>query len=122
MRYVRIGIGVVGIAALNVGCFLSSHTLHLVFWPLIVVISGWIGVEWKKGKCVHESCPTCEPEEQVFTGSCPIQERTADRFPVGKCCFATYNHVCHRHGNVTKAIEKYNQTDRLTDENELEKQ
>lgn len=34
----------------------------------------------------------------VLTGNCPIREHTGDGAYVGRCYFATYDHICPRHG------------------------
>lgn len=36
----------------------------------------------------------------MFTGNCVIREHTGDGHYVGRCDFATYNHICPRHGIV----------------------
>lgn len=48
----------------------------------------------------------------TFTGSCPIREHTGDGHFVGRCDFATYDHICPRHG----VLEDYpDNDDRVVD-------
>jgi len=51
--------------------------------------------------------------------NCPILERTADNRPVGRCCFHLKDGVCPRHGNVSRYQKHYQETGKLTDENEM---
>lgn len=46
--------------------------------------------------------------------NCPINEVTGDGTPVGRCCFHLNHNVCPRHGDVTKAVEHYEKTGKLT--------
>lgn len=39
-------------------------------------------------------------EQPALTGNCPIREHTGDGAYVGRCDFATYEHVCPRHGRL----------------------
>lgn len=58
--------------------------------------------------------------EPFFTSNCPISERTADGFSVGRCWFYLEDgHTCPRHGDVSAAVAKYVATGKLTDESEL---
>ncbi|KKM21514.1 hypothetical protein LCGC14_1634630 [marine sediment metagenome] len=63
MKWIKISIGLTGIGVLALVCTLSSHSLHLLTWPGIAALAGWIGFEWKKDKCIHASCDVCEPED-----------------------------------------------------------
>jgi len=47
--------------------------------------------------------------------NCPILEQTADGINVGRCWFYLIGgHTCHRHGDVTKAVERFQDTGKLT--------
>jgi len=54
--------------------------------------------------------------------SCPIRERTADGDAVGRCWYYTGNEgKCPRHGDVSAALTRFNETGELTDENDHKK-
>jgi hypothetical protein len=57
--------------------------------------------------------------KQFGVGNCPIMERTADGISVGRCWYHLKNCVCPRHGDVSVAVIKYENTGKLTDENEM---
>jgi hypothetical protein len=50
------------------------------------------------------------------TKNCPINERTGDSALVGRCWYALADNICPRHGDVSKAVEHFNQTGKLTKE------
>ena len=53
----------------------------------------------------------------TFSTNCPINERTADGDLVGRCWFYLPDgYTCPRHGDVTKAIELWVKSGRLTSE------
>ena len=53
----------------------------------------------------------------IFTGNCPIRERTADGISVGRCWYHLPDKkTCPRHGDVSAAVEHYKETGELTDE------
>lgn len=54
--------------------------------------------------------------EPPFVNNCPIRERTADGFSVGRCWMKLTNQVCPRHGDVTKAVEVYKQGGGLSED------
>jgi hypothetical protein len=51
--------------------------------------------------------------------SCPINEQTADGDVVGRCWHHLKNNICPRHGDVSEAVRKFEQTGRLTLERDL---
>lgn len=54
---------------------------------------------------------------KAFSNNCPIVEQTADGHPVGRCWFwCGDNQTCPRHGDVSKALDLYNKTGKLTHE------
>ena len=57
--------------------------------------------------------------EPHLPNNCPINEITADRHPVGRCCFYLKDGVCERHGDVSKDAQRYRETGKLTSELEL---
>lgn len=42
-----------------------------------------------------------DPEERVFTGTCPVRQHTGDGAYVGRCYHSTYDGICHLHGDVS---------------------
>lgn len=55
----------------------------------------------------------------IFSNNCPINEQTGDGTICGRCWFYLQDgKFCPRHGDVSKAVEIYKQTGRLTIENE----
>jgi hypothetical protein len=52
--------------------------------------------------------------------NCPINERTGDGRLVGRCWFHLEEqdgrYICPRHGDVTKAVEHFKETNELTPE------
>lgn len=59
--------------------------------------------------------------EKKFSGNCPINEQTGDGVVVGRCWFSLENGVtCPRHGDVSKEVQTFNKTGKLTLENERE--
>ena len=59
-----------------------------------------------------------------FENNCPIRERTADGQSVGRCWYRLSGEngmICERHGDVSKAVQTYIATGKLTDERELTK-
>ena len=52
-----------------------------------------------------------------YVTACPINERTADGIPVGRCWHGLVNGVCVRHGDVSPEVERYMATGKTTDEN-----
>lgn len=53
----------------------------------------------------------------MFPSNCPIREFTADGVNVGRCwCYLKDGHTCPRHGDVSKAVESYKETGKLTDD------
>lgn len=53
--------------------------------------------------------------------NCPIIEQTGDGRPCGRCWFFCPNNICPRHGDVSKYIDRYNKTNKLTLENDMRK-
>ena len=56
------------------------------------------------------------PFVYMFYTNCPINERTGDGILVGRCWFSLKNNKCPRHGDVSKAVEKYKIDGTLTNE------
>lgn len=55
----------------------------------------------------------------TFENNCPINEMSSDGRMFGRCWFYLGpNKTCPRHGDVSKAVEKYTATGKLTLENE----
>lgn len=52
----------------------------------------------------------------VAPNNCPIRERTADGFSVGRCWFHCPDDVCPRHGDVSRALKHYRDTGMLSEE------
>ena len=53
----------------------------------------------------------------IMPNNCPVLEKTADGIPVGRCWYyLTDGLTCPRHGDVSKAVEEYKKTGRLTEE------
>ena len=51
--------------------------------------------------------------------NCPINEQTADGYLVGRCWFhLKEGKFCPRHGDVSKAVEVFNEIGKLTLEEE----
>lgn len=48
-----------------------------------------------------------------MTIHCPILEQTADGVCVGRCWFNLDGHICPRHGDVQKAVDKFERGDGL---------
>lgn len=48
--------------------------------------------------------------------NCPINEETGDGFIVGRCWFGLDNGKCPRHGNVSIACRRFENTGKLTPE------
>lgn len=60
--------------------------------------------------------------EILYQNNCPINERTADGQPVGRCWMGLIGQEktqCPRHGRIIAAVAKYRETGKLTDENDL---
>lgn len=58
-------------------------------------------------------------KEIRFNRNCPIRERTGDGRSVGRCWhYVGYELCCPRHGDVRAAIKLYEETGKLTDEND----
>jgi hypothetical protein len=45
---------------------------------------------------------------------CPILEQTADGRCVGRCWYYLHNNICPRHGDVSAAVNNYQQGKGLT--------
>lgn len=61
--------------------------------------------------------PTGATRLPVALSNCPINERSADGQPLGRCWFFLPDgKTCPRHGDVTQAVETYKKTGRLTPE------
>lgn len=52
----------------------------------------------------------------LFAENCPINECTGDGIYVGRCWSRCSDGICPRHGDVSKALEHYLETGRLTKE------
>jgi len=50
----------------------------------------------------------------AFENNCPILEVTGDGVPCGRCWFYSPKGICPRHGDVTKELDLYRATGKLT--------
>jgi len=62
-----------------------------------------------------------ETTSRISVCNCPINEQTGDGTLVGRCWFYLEDgKTCPRHGDVSKAVEKFKETGNLTLEYEME--